>query len=89
MGLSSINVLNSMGANGCVYVNGTSATNGSLVAVQFTEPSVIGALTAFTMDNSADLIADGTSFGAGQVIYVPFTSITLTSGAAILYKGSV
>jgi hypothetical protein len=41
------------------------------------------------MDNSADLIADGTSFGAGQVIYVPFTSITLTSGAAILYKGSV
>ena len=88
MGLSSINVLNSMGANGCVYVNGTSATNGSFIAVQFTEPSVIGALTA-VMDNSADLIADATSFGAGQVIYVPFTSITLTSGAAILYKGSV
>jgi hypothetical protein len=38
------------------------------------------------MDNSAGLIADTTSFGAGQVIYVPFTSITLTSGAAILYK---
>lgn len=88
MGLSSINVLNSMGANGCVYVNGTSAVNGSFIAVQFTEPSVIGAITA-VMDNSADLIADGTSFGAGQVIYVPFTSITLTSGAAILYKGSV
>jgi len=88
MGLSSINVLNSMGANGCVYVNGTSAVNGSFIAVQFTEPSVIGALTA-VMDNSAGLIADGTSFATGQVIYVPFTSITLTSGAAILYKGSV
>jgi hypothetical protein len=88
MGLASVNVLNSMGANGCVYVNGTTAVNGSFIAVQFTEPSVIGAITA-VMDNSADLIADATSFGTGQVIYVPFTSITLTSGAAILYKGSV
>ena len=88
MGLASFNILNSMGANGCVYVNGTSAVNGNFVAVQFTEASVIRALTGI-MDNSADLIADGTSFGAGQVIYVPFTSITLTSGAAILYKGSI
>jgi hypothetical protein len=86
MGIASINVNNSMGANGCVYVNGTSATNGSFIAVQFTEASVIGAITS-QMDNSADLISDSTSFGAGQVIYVPFTSITLTSGAAILYKG--
>ena len=88
MGLASVNVLNSMGANGCVYVNGTSAVNGNFVAVQFTEASVIGALTGI-MDNSADLIADGTTFAQGQVIYVPFTSITLTSGAALLYKGSV
>ena len=85
MGIASINVNNSMGANGCVYVNGTSATNGSFIAIQFTEASVIGAITS-QMDNSADLIADATSFGAGQVIYVPFTSITLTSGAALLYK---
>lgn len=86
MGIASINVNNSMGANGCVYVNGTSATNGSFIAIQFTEASVIGAITS-QMDNSADLIADATSFATGQVIYVPFTSITLTSGAAILYKG--
>ena len=85
MGLASVNVLNSMGANGCVYVNGTSATNGSFIAIQFTEASVIGAITS-QMDNSADLIADVTSFATGQVIYVPFTSITLTSGAALLYK---
>ena len=85
MGISSINVQNSMGANGCVYVNGTSATNGSFIAIQFTEASVIGAITS-QMDNSADLIADATSFATGQVIYVPFTSITLTSGAALLYK---
>ena len=85
MGIASINVNNSMGANGCVYVNGTSATNGSFIAIQFTEASVIGAITS-QMDNSADLIADVTSFATGQVIYVPFTSITLTSGAALLYK---
>jgi hypothetical protein len=85
MGIASINVNNSMGANGCVYVNGTSATNGSFIAIQFTEASVIGAITS-QMDNSADLIADATSFATGQVIYVPFTSITLTSGAALLYK---
>lgn len=85
MGIASINVNNSMGANGCVYVNGTSATNGSFIAIQFTEASVIGAITS-QMENSADLIADATSFSTGQVIYVPFTSITLTSGAALLYK---
>jgi len=85
MGIASINVNNSMGANGCVYINDTAAHAGDFIAVQFTEPSVIGAITG-VMDNSADLIADATSFGAGQVIYVPFTSITLTSGAAILYK---
>jgi len=74
-----------MGANGCVYINDTAAHVGDFIAIQFTEASVIGAITS-QMDNSADLISDGTSFGAGQVIYVPFTSITLTSGAAILYK---
>lgn len=88
MGLASFNILNSMGANGCVYVNGTSATTGSFISVQFTEDSVISAITGI-MENSADLIADGTVFSQGQVIYVPFTSITLQSGAAILYKGSV
>jgi len=88
MGLSSIKVLDSMGANGWVYVNGTSATKGSFIAAQFTEDTVIGALTG-KLDNSADLIADGTTFAAGQVLNLPFTSITLTSGAAILYKGSV
>jgi hypothetical protein len=85
MGIASINVNNSMGANGCVYINDTVAHAGDFIAVQFTEPSVIDAITS-VMDNSAGLIADTTSFGAGQVIYVPFTSITLTSGAAILYK---
>ena len=45
MGISSINVLNSMGANGSAYVNDTAAhTNGTAgwTAIQFTEDSVLG-----------------------------------------------
>lgn len=85
MGISSINILNSMGAGGCKYINDTSAHTGNFTAVQFTEASVVAAITG-AMENSADLIADATSFAAGQVLYLPLTSITLTSGAAILYK---
>ena len=62
MGLSGVNILNSMGANGCVYVNDTVArTNGTdgFTAIQFTEDSVLGAITG-KMDDSADLITDAT-----------------------------
>lgn len=88
MGLSGVNILNSMGANGCVYVNGTGATtNGTdgFTAIQFTEDSVLSAITG-KMDNSAGLISDGTTFTANTVIYCPATSVTLASGACILYK---
>lgn len=74
-----------MGANGCVYVNGTSANTGNFVAIQFTEDSVIGAITG-QMENSANLISDTITFNKGDCLYLPFSSITLTSGAAILYK---
>ena len=89
MGISSINVLNSMGANGSAYVNDTAAhTNGTAgwTAIQFTEDSVLASLVG-KMDDSADLISDSISFAAGQVLYVPCTSVSLTSGACILYKG--
>jgi hypothetical protein len=78
-----------MGANGCVYVNDTVArTNGTdgFTAIQFTEDSVLNAITG-KMDDSADLVTDATIFGQGQVIYCPATSVTLASGACILYKG--
>lgn len=78
-----------MGANGCVYANGTGAnTNGTdgFSAIQFTEDSVLAAITG-KMDGSAGLITDAVTFGQGQVLYVSgLTSVTLTSGACILYK---
>ena len=85
MGISSINILNSMGAGGCKYINDTSAHTGNFTAVQFTDDSVLAAITG-PLENSSALISDATVFSQGQVIYLPFTSITLTSGAAILYK---
>jgi hypothetical protein len=85
MGISSFNIQNSMGANGCTYVNGTGANTGDFIAVQFTEDSVVGAITG-QMDNSSDLVGDLITFSQGQVLYLPFTSITLSSGSAILYK---
>ena len=88
MGLSGINILNSMGANGCVYVNGTGATtNGTdgFTAIQFTEDSVIAAITG-KMDNSSGLISDAITFSANSVLYLPADSVTLASGACILYK---
>jgi len=89
MGISAINVNNSMGANGCAYVNDTAShTNGTTgwTAIQFTEDSVLASLVG-KMDDSADLISDAVTFAAGQVLYVPCTSVSLTSGACILYKG--
>lgn len=74
-----------MGANGSVYVNSASATTGNFIAIQFTEDSVIGAITG-QMDNSAGLISDNITFNKNDCIYLPFTSLTLVSGAAILYK---
>lgn len=85
MGLSSINILNSMGAGGSKYINDTAAHTGNFTAIQFTEDSVLAAISG-PLENSSALISDATSFSQGQIIYVPCTSVTLTSGAAILYK---
>lgn len=74
-----------MGANGCAYVNGTGANTGDFVAVQFTEDSVIGAITG-QMENSADFISDAITFNKNDCLYLPFSSLTLSSGSAILYK---
>jgi hypothetical protein len=86
MGLSGINVLNSMGANGCTYINDTLAHTGKFTAVQFTEASVVDSITG-AMENSSAFETDATQFSQGQVLYLPFTSIQLQSGKAILYKG--
>jgi len=89
MGISAINLNNSMGANGCAYVNNTAShTNGTdgWTAIQFTTDSVLATLVG-KMDNSADLISDSITFSAGQVLYVPASSVSLASGSCILYKG--
>ncbi|MDC0157323.1 hypothetical protein OAK38_06155 [Verrucomicrobia bacterium] len=77
--------MNSMGAGGSKYINNTGAHAGEFTSIQFTEDSVLSAYTG-EMENSSALITDATVFSQGQVLYGPFTSVTLASGAAIVYK---
>ena len=85
MGLSGINILNSMGAGGSKYINDTASHTGNFTSIQFTEDSVISAYTG-SIEDVANLISDGTVFGQGQVLYGPFSAVSLSSGGALLYK---
>ena len=85
MGLSGINILNSMGAGGSKYINNTASHTGNFTSIQFTEDSVLSAYTG-SIEDVASLISDGTVFSQGQVIYGPFSAVSLSSGGALLYK---
>lgn len=85
MGLSGINILNSMGAGGSKYINNTASHTGNFTSIQFTEDSVISAYTG-SIEDVANLISDGTKFSQGQVLYGPFSAVSLLQGAALLYK---
>ena len=85
MGLSGINILNSMGAGGSKYINDTASHTGNFTSIQFTEDSVLSAYTG-SIEDVANLISDGTVFGQGQVLYGPFSALSLSSGGALLYK---
>lgn len=85
MGLSTINLANSMGAGGCKFINDTSTHTGDFTSVQFTEDSTIAAVTG-AMENSSALISANIVFSQGQVIYMPMSSLQLSAGSAILYK---
>tara|TARA_R110002020_G_scaffold314129_1_gene529400 strand:- start:41 stop:301 length:261 start_codon:yes stop_codon:yes gene_type:complete len=85
MGLGSINISNSMGIGGSKYINNTASHTGNFTSIQFTEDSVISAYTG-SIEDVANLISDGTVFGQGQVLYGPFSAVSLSSGAALLYK---
>ena len=85
MGLSGINILNSMGAGGSKYINDTASHTGNFTSIQFTEDSVLSAYTG-SIEDVANLISDGTVFSQGQVLYGPFSALSLSSGGALLYK---
>ena len=74
-----------MGAGGSKYISDTASHTGNFTSIQFTEDSVISAYTG-SIEDVANLISDGTVFGQGQVLYGPFSAVSLSSGAALLYK---
>lgn len=71
------------GQNGFDYINDTSANVGDWVAVKATGDAnaVFTTLSTETGDT-----LNSTTLKAGDVIYGPFTAITLTSGAVIAYR---
>lgn len=77
----STNIYNLSGGNGGQYISNTAAHTGDFYAIQFTADSV---LNAWTGNISGSVPTE--TFGKGDVIYGRFTSVTLTSGAAILYN---
>ena len=54
-------------------MNDTAAHTGDFTSIQFTEDSVLGALTG-AMENISDLVSDGTTFfpGTGHIYSVHF-----------------
>ena len=71
-----------MGCQG-EFITGTDARTGRFGAIQFKEDTVVNAITA---DSYTGDSPNGQTFVARTVIYGVFTSIQLTSGAAIAYK---
>jgi hypothetical protein len=71
------------GQNGCDYITTTAATVGSWVAIKVTGDAN-AVFTTLTTSTGDDL--DGITIKAGDVIYGPFTAITLTSGSVIAYR---
>ena len=76
-----------LGIFGAEVVTDTLAHAVNSYCIQFTEASVIAALVSDT--GGKGLTGNtlvGETLAAGTIIYGHFTSLTLTSGAAIMYK---
>lgn len=71
-----------LGQNGAEFVSDAIAHAIPAYAIQFVEDSVIAAIAS---DYTGNTLV-GKTFLAGSTIFGNFTSLTLTSGAAIMYK---
>ena len=76
-----------LGLNGGAYLNDTAVHTGNWFAIQATEDTVIQAQASniTNLDNICQPV-DNVTLSAGMVLYGNFTSIDLTSGAAIAYN---
>jgi hypothetical protein len=76
----------SLGQNGFVFVNNTTAQTGSFGAIQV----IASGATTFSALAAANSTVGGLTseaLAAGTVIYGPFTGFTLTSGSKVIaYK---
>ena len=76
----------SLGQNGFVFVNSTTAQTGSFGAIQV----IASGTTTFSALSASNSTVGGLTseaLSAGTVIYGPFTGFTLTSGSKVIaYK---
>lgn len=71
------------GQNGCDLINDTNAHADFWVAIK-ADGAADAVFTTLTTSKGDDL--DGLTLKAGDVIYGPFTNITLTSGTIYAYR---
>jgi len=74
------------GVYGAEVVTDTATHTVNASAIFFKESTVIDTITTDTTKGYDGNTLDGETFAAGQTIYGHFTSLKLTSGAAIMYK---
>ncbi len=89
MGLRNYTVLEAMnvqlGQLGFTFISDTNQVNGHYSAIQCVTTTVIATLTGTLIDGNP---LTGVSIPAGTVIRGDFSSIALTSGSVIAYKGA-
>ena len=69
------------GQNGFNYITDTTVTTGNWKCVKCITACVFTTLTASVGDNG-----DAIALAAGDIIYGPFTAITLASGSVVAYN---
>ena len=74
------------GGTGAVVVANTVARTGTFYGFLAVTATTISAIVTKTNYNATNADWAGLVIPAGTFVYVPFTSITLTSGTAILYS---
>jgi hypothetical protein len=75
------------GMNGFEFITDTQAHAGNFVKLQIITTTVIAAYTALANAPVTGNTLTGVSIPAGTIIGGRFSSITLTSGSLIAYKG--
>jgi hypothetical protein len=77
-------LIKAVGGFGSIFVTGTQAYTGNFHAIQATEDCLFSQIQSSNMENVSGWLAK--TLYAGVVLESDFTTVQLSSGAAVLYK---